>query len=196
LITNATIDLLDQYFVGHTYSDLYINGDLEFIVMIMRGFLKSYDSISISNIYKGLYWMKECMSAHIEVIYTFNKDFYDDFFTVMDRTLGKLHYDLRIMEANLTKTYADIEVYRGSLNETMELYDFCLNEFIRVLLLKMNIQTFYSYTYSGVNINVILNRTLSAAILNNTNLYGAAFFTFGDSDVSIRATSNLLDGIP
>lgn len=45
----------------HTYSDLYINGDLEFIVMLMRGFLKSYDTISIQNINTGLYWMQKCM---------------------------------------------------------------------------------------------------------------------------------------
>lgn len=78
----------------------------------------------------------------------------------------------------------------------MDLFDYCFNEFIRVLLLKMNYQTFYTYSYSGTNINVFLNRTLSSEIFNNTNLYGAASFTFETDDVSIRASKNFLDDIP
>ena len=62
--------------------------------MLMRGLLKSYDTISLENINKSLSYMKKCIDAHIEVVYTFTKAFYDDYFLVMDRMLGKLYLDI------------------------------------------------------------------------------------------------------
>ena len=38
-LTNHTINMLDGFFINHTYADKFFNGDLEFIVMLLRGFL-------------------------------------------------------------------------------------------------------------------------------------------------------------
>lgn len=152
--------------------------------------------MTISHINKGLKYMKKCMQAHIEVVYTFNKDFYDDFYTLIDRILGKVQYDLRVFESNLTNTLPDINKFKISMTETMELIDYCLNEFIRVILLKINKQTLTSYTFSGTNYEVFLNRTLSIDILSLLNSSGAVYFTYAGSDTMIRAYKNFLDDIP
>ena len=105
------MNTLDNYFINHTYNDKYINGDLEFIVMLMRGLLKNYESISLDNIRTGLKYMNRSIYAHIEVVYTYNKAFYDDFYEVLDRILGKLHFELRLKEIDMKLSNDDIEDY-------------------------------------------------------------------------------------
>lgn len=88
--------MLDIHFKNHTFDEIYFNGDLEFVVFMMRGFLKNYEAVSIDNIRKALTYMKKCIDAHVEVVYTYDKSFYDDFFIVMDRIMGKLYFEVNI----------------------------------------------------------------------------------------------------
>ena len=45
-LTSVTMDQLDWYFQNHSASDNYLNTDLEFTVMIMRGLSKNYETIN------------------------------------------------------------------------------------------------------------------------------------------------------
>jgi hypothetical protein len=115
--------------------------------MIMRGFLKNYETVSLDNIRTGLKYMNKSIYAHIEVVYTFTKAFYDDFYEVMDRILGKLHSEVRVKELDFKLTVDDIEEFQRSMSDIMMLYNRCLDEFNRVVLLKMNKQSFYDFLY-------------------------------------------------
>ena len=116
-LTNTTINLLDQYFLNHTYNDTFLNTDLEFVVQIMKGALNSFDTITVDNINKGLTYMKACIAAHTEVVYTYSQDFQkdhltvDDFFEVMSMILGKFYFDVRVMEVDLAYSADDIYNY-------------------------------------------------------------------------------------
>lgn len=82
----------------------------------------------------------------------------------------------------------------------MEMYDYCLNQFIKVVLIKMNAKTFYSYQFSGTNIAVYLNRTYSLDIAKVLDTYGSATFSFASTtaqtdDVYLKAYANFLDDI-
>lgn len=99
-LVNSSFPFLDYYFQNHTYPDKYTNGDLEYLVMYMKGMIKNFETITIDHIKTGLTYMKSCIDAHIEVVYTFSKVFYDDFFELMSRILGKFHYDKLNMETD------------------------------------------------------------------------------------------------
>ena len=45
-LTGEVIEYLDYYFINHTYADLYLNTDLEFLVMLLKGLVKNYETIS------------------------------------------------------------------------------------------------------------------------------------------------------
>lgn len=161
-LTNYTINLLDNYFINHTYSDKFFNGDLEFLVMLLRGFLQNYETISIDNIRKALTYMHKTIFAHTEVVYTYEKSFYDDFFYVMDKLLGKFYFDVTVMRANIRFSDEQVEEFQESLSDIMQMHKECMDEFMRVLLLKMSKVSFTNYDfYHGQNIEVFLNRTFS-----------------------------------
>jgi hypothetical protein len=114
----------------------------------MRGFLKNYETISLDNIRTGLKYMNRSIKAHIEVVYTYTKAFYDDFYEIMDRILGKLHYEIRVKELDFKLTSDDIEDFqRKEMTDIMSMFNSCLDEFNRVVLLKMNKQSFYDFLY-------------------------------------------------
>ena len=63
-LTDVTISMLDRYFINHESDFMYTNGDLEFVVMLMRGLLKNYETIHTNHIRKGLYYLHKCIFAH------------------------------------------------------------------------------------------------------------------------------------
>lgn len=78
--------------------------------MTVRGLLKTPEINNKDQILKALQYMQKCIDAHIEVVYTYTKAFYDDFFMIMDRILAKFYFDIRVMESDL-KSREEIDSY-------------------------------------------------------------------------------------
>ena len=66
-----------------------------------------------------------------------------------------------------------------------------MDEFMRVLLLKMNKVTFTSFEfYDGQNFEIFLNRTFSQDVLDNLKIHGAATFKVNpnlENNIEFRA---------
>jgi hypothetical protein len=69
------------------------------------------------------------------------RDFYDDFFDLMSRILGKAHYDETLNRLNMLEIDSDL------MQKTLEKLRESLDEFCRVILLKMDPINFSSYSY-------------------------------------------------
>lgn len=72
---------------------MYMPGDLEYVVMVMRGLLNSYETITMSSLNQALTHMYNCIFAHTEISFAYQFEFFDDFYDVMGRVLGKMHFD-------------------------------------------------------------------------------------------------------
>ena len=121
-LTNATIDMLDLFFINHTYPEKFYSGDLEFIVEILKGFLSNYEAITIDKIRKALKYMTQCIDAHEEVVYSFEKNFYDNFMLVMDRIIGKLYFEKAKWSRNPKFTYDNVEEMQRNLTDIMDMH--------------------------------------------------------------------------
>jgi hypothetical protein len=64
------------------------------------------------------------------VVYTYDSEFYEDFFDMMGRVISKVYFDNEVYE-----------------QEIFPILRHCVDEFTRVLLLKMNPVTFTDYQY-------------------------------------------------
>jgi len=49
--------------------------ELEFLVMLVRGLLKNYETITIKQINRVLHYINLCINAHIENVYAFNSNY-------------------------------------------------------------------------------------------------------------------------
>lgn len=120
--------------------------------------------------------MKYCLAAHTEVVNVYAKYFYDDFIELMSRILGYTHYLQLSYNSDNTLTHEEIHDNLIALTPLMELHDYCLQEFLNGLLLKMNKQSFYLYSASYDYLQVKLSRMLSQEILNATRSGTATTF--------------------
>jgi len=53
--------------------------------------------------------MKKCIEAHTEVVYTFSKFFYDDFYELMSRIIGRVHYEKINMETDFSNDNEEVD---------------------------------------------------------------------------------------
>lgn len=53
-LTSEVFDYLDYYFMNYTYTDKYLNTDLEFVVMLMKGLVQNYETVTPDQVLKGL----------------------------------------------------------------------------------------------------------------------------------------------
>lgn len=83
---------------------------------------------------KPLTYLHQAIFSHTQIVYAQNKEFYEDFFDLMSRILAKVHFD------NILGSSSKEEV-RLIMKLVMESVD----EYCRVLLLKMNPDTFKLY---------------------------------------------------
>ena len=91
-LTNYTLSTLHKYFANHTYADKYLNTDLEFVVMLLKGFMNNFETVTVEQVKKALQYMKLCISADTEVAYTYSRQFYDEYYELLSRVLGHVHY--------------------------------------------------------------------------------------------------------
>ena len=108
--------------MNHTISDHYTSGDLEYLVMVMKGLTSSFETVKLDNIKLGLTYIKKCIDAHFEVVNTFTKVFYDDYFILMSRILGRLHYEELLLVSGYENNLNTYNVYLESLKPMIELW--------------------------------------------------------------------------
>ena len=85
--------MIPKYFENHVDIELYLNTDLEYQIFVIRGFLKSFETFnSFESLKNAMRYVKICIDAHLEVVNTFTRSFYDDFYEVMSRIMGLIHF--------------------------------------------------------------------------------------------------------
>ncbi len=133
LAVNATqmvINVMDLYFLNKTYNDSMTQHDLQYAVMTLKGLLSNFEVITQSQVLHGLKYVEKSIFAHTAVVYTYDSEFYEDFFDMMGRVISKVYFDNEVYE-----------------QEIFPILRHCVDEFTRVLLLKMNPVTFTDYQY-------------------------------------------------
>lgn len=121
-----------MYFSNHTNEDDYLNTDLEYLVMLLRGFSKSFVTLAPSLLNQTLTYLNITLNAHLEVVITYQKAFYDDFYETISRLYPYLH----------TLDGDPLQPHLFDLVRT------CERLFTHGLLLKINKQSFNEYTYT------------------------------------------------
>jgi hypothetical protein len=94
-------------------------------------------------------WIKTCLDAHFEVVNTYQKTFYDDFFTLMGGILGRLHFEKLTLLSDPEFSQDDIPQRLSLLNGLSDLVNYSLDLMIKGMTVKMNKQSFYDYFYDG-----------------------------------------------
>jgi hypothetical protein len=110
--------------------------------MTLKALTKNFETISMGEIEKVMHYIHSAIHSHTQIVYAFDKEFYDDFFDLMGRILAKAHFDELLSDLGLMKLLKD-DAIKLVLTYVRESID----EFSRVLLLKMNPTTFTSYSY-------------------------------------------------
>ena len=82
----------------------------------------------------------------------------------MSLILGKFYFDVRVMEVDLAYSDDDIYAYQILLADEMELFNFCMDTFVQVMLIKLDLTNFYSYSYSTTSLEISINRTYAHEI--------------------------------
>ena len=59
--------------------------------MMIKGLLHNFETIDMADINTVLDFIHAAIHSHTQVVYAFDKEFYEDFFDVMSRILGKAH---------------------------------------------------------------------------------------------------------
>ena len=79
---------------------------------------------------KALRYLEKAIFAHTHIVYAYDPEFYDDFYDLMGKIIAKIYFDN-------TQEESDI----------LPIVKRCVDEFSRILLLKMNPISFTSYQY-------------------------------------------------
>jgi hypothetical protein len=109
--------MIPKYFENHVDIDLYLNTDLEYLVFVIRGFLKSFETFtSFIPLTIALRYVKTTIDAHFEVVNTYTRAFYDDFYEVMSRIMGLIHFQ-RMKVVDLEGMGLEVELKMKSLQE-------------------------------------------------------------------------------
>ena len=116
VISNVTISSVKSYFKNNTYLDKYLAGDLEYLVMLLRGFLRSFETLSLYSLDVVLSHMHDCLFAHTEVAYSYQYELYSDFYDVMGRILGKLHFDKITHRSELVQGFGVSNFYNQGVS--------------------------------------------------------------------------------
>jgi hypothetical protein len=130
--------MIPRYFENHVDVDLYLNTDLEYLIFVIRGFLKSFETFnSFIPLTNAMRYVKTTIDAHFEVVNTYTRALYDDFYEVMSRIMGLIHFQ-RMKVVDLEGMGLEVELKMKSLKELNQLTQYCFDEFSRKLLIKMN----------------------------------------------------------
>ncbi len=142
--------------------------------------------------------MKQCISADTEVVYTFSRQFYDEYFELLSRVLGRLHYEKLKLNSDYSNSEDEIILIMLEVSEIVELLDYCLNEFSRVLMLKMS-KTFTSYYFQGTYLELSLSRKLSIDFIKQASNNTATILkldTLSTTDVEVVLPPGFANGSP
>lgn len=90
---SLVIQIFDIYFFNHTYIDAFRATDLQYIVMTMKGLLQNLEAIEMRDISKTMNLLHKTIFAHNHTVFSYDVNFYDDFYETMSRILAKAHYD-------------------------------------------------------------------------------------------------------
>lgn len=134
--------MIDLYFENKTYPDAFTSQDLLYAVMTLKALVKNFETITMAEIQNVMLYIHSAIHAHTQTVYAFDKEFYDDFFDLMGRILAKAHFDDLVSDLGLKKPHE-----RDVMASVLTLVRESIDEFSRVLLLKMNPITFTSYSY-------------------------------------------------
>jgi hypothetical protein len=102
-------------------------------------------------------YTKICIDSHFEVVNTFTRAFYDDFYEVIGRIMGLIHFQ-RMKVVDLEGMGLEVELRMQSLRELNELTQYCFDEFSRLLMIKMNKQSFFDYYFASSYLSLHLYR--------------------------------------
>ncbi len=138
------LNIVDLYFTNHTYSDAYKATDLHYLTMVLKGLLNNLEAAHVDDILRILTYTSSCIFAHTHNVYSLDPQFYDYFFDAMSRVLAKIHFDHNLIKRGLM--HAD-QSYQLRVNLVLTQVRSCINEFTRILLLKMNQNTLFEYSY-------------------------------------------------
>ena len=119
-LTNATINMLNLHFQNHTQSFDYFSGDLEFIVLLTRGFLNNYETLTSDHVKLIMNKIYTTIFASTEVVYAYESKFYDDYFKVMDELLGKIHFEIQVKRNDPKMSDYKLQEYIEGLSDIME----------------------------------------------------------------------------
>ena len=109
--------MIPRYFENHVDLELYLNTDLEYLVFVIRGFLKSFETFnSFTSLTTAMRYVKICIDAHFEVVNTYTRAFYDDFYEVMSRIMGLIHFQ-RMKVVDQEGMGLEVELRMESLKE-------------------------------------------------------------------------------
>jgi hypothetical protein len=91
-LSKAVLVRVPNFFKNHKIPDQYLNTDLEYLIMTLKGFTKSLETLDPASVLPIVKLMHTTISAHLEVAYTFTRAFYDDFYETLSRLYGWIQY--------------------------------------------------------------------------------------------------------
>ena len=91
-LSKAVLVRVPSFFTNHKIQDQYLNTDLEYLIMTLKGFTKSFETLDPTSVLPIVELMHTTISAHLEVAYTFTRAFYDDFYETLSRLYGWIQY--------------------------------------------------------------------------------------------------------
>ncbi|CDW83340.1 proprotein convertase subtilisin kexin type partial [Stylonychia lemnae] len=203
-LTQGIVNSTDIYFQNHTYQDMYRAGDLEYVVMLLKGLLKNYETADLDDVLRMLQHMRNCIYAHSEIVFSFQIEYYDSFYLTMGRIFGKIHLYYAANKLSCEFNEERENKFLETISEIVRITQDCINEFSRVALLRMDkiiASKYQTYSFIGQSsyLEVLLNRTLSQEILNSSRKGEPTYFKMDETNtnnVEIRGPAGFLDGIP
>lgn len=98
VITTTIINQgFSYYFQNHTYHEMYMAGDLEYVSMTLKSLLQNYDSLTMKDLAIAISYVRSCIFSHTQIVVTYDLNLLDDFFDMVSRLYGKILYDLIIV---------------------------------------------------------------------------------------------------
>ena len=66
-LSKAVLTRVPEFFKNHKIQDQYLNTDLEFLTMTLKGFTKSFETLDPTSVLPIVKLMLTTISAHLEV---------------------------------------------------------------------------------------------------------------------------------